>query len=48
MSKNHHLFEELKIVEYFTTSNCLNCISGYYLNVFMAGIETILQLEEDE
>ena len=24
------ILEELKVVEYFTTTNCLNCISGFY------------------
>lgn len=38
------LFEELKMVEYFTTSNCLTCISGYYLNTFNAAIEMILSM----
>lgn len=38
------LYEELKIAEYFTTGNCLTCISGYYLNVFNAAIETLLTL----
>jgi hypothetical protein len=32
------LYEELKVAEYFTTGNCLTCISGYYLNVFNAAI----------
>lgn len=39
------IYEELKIVEHFTTSNCLNCISGYYLNVFIASIESIITLQ---
>ena len=38
------VWEELKIVEYFVTTNCLNCISGYYLNVFLAAMESILEL----
>ena len=41
------IFEELLIVESFTTTNCLTCISGYYLNVFMAAIESLLTLEVD-
>ena len=40
---NERLFEEIKLVEYFTTSNCLNCISGYYLNMFQAAIEHIIE-----
>jgi hypothetical protein len=41
------IYEELKIVEHFTTTNCLNCISGYYLNVFIASIESIMTLQEN-
>jgi hypothetical protein len=32
------------MIEYFTTTNTLNCISGYYLNVFTAAIEMVLEL----
>ncbi len=38
------LYQELKIAEYFTTSNCLTCISGYYLNTFTAGIEALMAM----
>ena len=41
-NNNAKLFEELKMIEYFTTTNTLNCISGYYLNVFIAAIEMVL------
>lgn len=44
---NKSIYEELKIVEHFTTTNCLNCISGYYLNVFNAAIESIFTLQEE-
>jgi hypothetical protein len=37
------LYEELKVAELFTTGNCLTCISGYYLNVFNASIESLLE-----
>ena len=40
------VYEELKLVERFTTTNCLNCISGFYLNVFMAAIESIMTLQD--
>jgi len=45
-TNNKNIYEELKLVEHFTTTNCLNCISGYYLNVFNASIESILELED--
>lgn len=41
-NNNPALFEELKMVEYFTTTNTLNCISGYYLNMFIAAIEMVI------
>jgi len=44
-SGNVRIFKELKIVESFTTTNCLNCISGYYLNVFVAALESIETME---
>jgi hypothetical protein len=40
------VYEELKIVENFTTSNCLNCISGYYLNVFLAASESLIKMQK--
>jgi hypothetical protein len=40
------VYEELKVVESFTTTNCMNCISGYYLNCFSAAIESILELQD--
>ena len=43
-NKNPLLFEELKIIEYFTTTNTMNCISGYYLNMFNAAIEMVVEL----
>lgn len=33
-----NIYQELKVVECFTTTNCLNCISGYYLNCFVAAV----------
>lgn len=43
-ANNPLILEEMKMVEYFTTTNCMNSISGFYLQTFNAAIESILTI----
>ena len=43
-ANDSRIFEELKLVEHFTTTNTLHSISGFYLSSFNAAIETILTM----
>jgi hypothetical protein len=36
------LLVDIEIIENFSSRNCMNCVSGYYINVIKASFEIIM------
>lgn len=39
------LLVDIQVVENFSSRNCMNCVSGYYVNVMRAAFEMIARAD---